>query len=131
MRLFIAVLMLAFASPVAAASAIPEQDIIVGAIDGYIRPAFSHFAEETGTLRTNVGQLCRARSAERLDTARNQFRTAVLAFSRIEFIRLGPLGEGDRLERLLYWPDRKGIALRQVQAALCPVFNAARPTHRA
>jgi hypothetical protein len=41
-----------------------------------------------------------------------------LAFGRIELVRLGPLTEENRLERLLFWPDRRGTGLRQVQAIL-------------
>ena len=40
------------------------------------------------------------------------------SYSKLEFLRLGPLGVEDRAERLLFWPDTKGIALKQVQAAL-------------
>jgi len=118
MRLFLAVLAAAFTFPAAAQSLIPETDIIAGAIDGYIRPAFHQFAEETGSLQLNVAALCTTPSAETLETARNQFRSAVTAFSRVEFVRLGPMTRDNRLERLLFWPDRKGIALRQVQGAL-------------
>ena len=35
-----------------------------------------------------------------------------------EIIRFGPITENNRLERMLFWPDRKSIGLRQVQAAL-------------
>jgi uncharacterized protein len=118
MRLALAATLATLTLPALAASALPERDIIEGAIDGYIRPAFGQFAEETGSLHLNVSALCDAPSADALTAARNQFKSAVTAFSRIEFIRLGPLGEGDRLERLLFWPDRKGIALRQVEKAL-------------
>jgi predicted lipoprotein len=118
MRLLLAAALIALTLPAAAQSAIPDRDIVAGAIDGYIRPSFSQFSEEAGSLELSVIALCRAPSADTLVLAQNQFRSTVVAFSRIEFIRVGPLGEGDRLERLLYWPDRKGIALRQVQAAL-------------
>jgi predicted lipoprotein len=118
MRLLLAAALIGLALPAMAASAIPERDIIAGAVDGYVRPAFAQFAEESGSLELNVAALCATPSADTLLTARNQFRSAAIAFSRIEFIRIGPLGVGDRLERLLFWPDRKGIALRQVQAAL-------------
>lgn len=118
MRLLVAAIVAAFAVPAATQSMIPENDIITGAIEGYIRPAFHQFAEEAGSLQLNVANLCATPSAGALETAQNQFRSTVIAFSRVEFVRMGPLGKADRLERLLFWPDRKGIALRQVQAAL-------------
>lgn len=118
MRLFVAALVAAFALPAAAQSVIPENDIITGAIESYIRPAFDQFATETASLSDDLAALCETPSDALLGTAQDQFRSAVIAFSRIEFVRMGPLGKFDRLERLLFWPDRKGIALRQVQTAL-------------
>ena len=118
MRLLLAAALIALALPAAAQPAIPARDIVHGAIDDYIRPAFAQFAEEAGSLELNVAALCGAPSADALTLAQNQFRSTVTAFSRVEFVRIGPLGVGDRLERLLFWPDRKGIALKQVQAAL-------------
>ncbi len=119
MRLLLAAVALAaFASPAAAQSAIPAHDIITGAIDTYIRPSFHRLAQETAGLEAGVATLCAAPSTEALDEARDRFRATVLAFSRVEFVRVGPLSRFDRLERLLFWPDRKGIALRQVQQAL-------------
>ena len=118
MRFVLAALLVGLALPAAAQSAIPSNEIIEGAIEGYIRPAFHQFAEETGSLELNLARLCEAPSADTLERARNQFKSTVIAFSRVEFLRLGPLTIADRLERLLFWPDRKGIALRQVQAAL-------------
>lgn len=118
MRLLLAAVFAALALPAAAQSAIPNEQIIQGAIETYIQPNFRQFAEEAGSLKSNVAALCDGPSAETLETARNQFKSAVIAYSRVEFVRIGPLGKADRLERLLFWPDRKGIALRQVQTAL-------------
>jgi predicted lipoprotein len=118
MRLLIAAAFAAFAVPATAQSAIPNDEIIGGAIDGFIRPAFAQFAEEAGSLKLNVEALCATPATDTLVTAQNQFRSTVIAFSRVEFVRIGPLGEANTLERLLFWPDRKGIALRQVQEAL-------------
>jgi predicted lipoprotein len=36
----------------------------------------------------------------------------------VEIITFGPISEENRLERMLFWPDRKGIGLKQVQAVL-------------
>jgi predicted lipoprotein len=62
--------------------------------------------------------LCAAPSPGNLDAVRQNFRDATDAWSYAEIIRFGPITEDNRLERLLFWPDRKGIGLKQVQAAL-------------
>ncbi len=118
MRLLLAAAFAALAAPAFAQSAIPNEQIIQGAIESYIQPSFHRFAEDAAALKLGVTALCEAPSAEALTVARDAFKPAIVSYSRIEFVRIGPLGLGDRLERLLFWPDRKGIALRQVQAAL-------------
>lgn len=116
-RLLLAAMLTAIASP-ALALDIPSDAIINGAIDGYIRPAFHHFADDISALKTDVTALCAAPSVGALTAARDAFKTVAVSHSRIEFLRLGPLGVEDRAERLLFWPDSKGIALKQVQSAL-------------
>lgn len=93
-------------------------DIVTGAIDGFIRPAYQTFHETTSGLSEAGKVLCATPSQAALDQARQAFGTTVDAWSRIEIIRFGPVTEQNRLERVLFWPDRKGTGLRQVQAAL-------------
>jgi predicted lipoprotein len=99
-------------------SAIPLGDIVTAAIDAYIRPNFLAFAESAKSLDGTVADLCRTPSADAVKVAQVGFRKVVLDYSRVEFLRLGPLGVADRAERLLFWPDAKGIALKQVQQVL-------------
>ena len=84
MRLFLAAAVVALAVPAFAQSAIPNEQIIKGAIEDYIQPSFHQFAEEAGSLKINVEALCAGPAAETLETARNQFRSSVIAFSRVE-----------------------------------------------
>ena len=118
MRLLTAAVFALFASPALAVNAIPFHDMIAGVIDDYARPKFAAFADATATLHTKVAALCQAPSASALTDAQQAFRASVLAYSAVEFLQIGPLKVDDRLERLLFWPDVKGIALRQVQQAL-------------
>lgn len=118
MRLLLAAAFAVLASPALAASAIPFHDMIEGTISDYARPKFAAFAGTTATLHDDVAALCKAPSADGLAAAQEAFKATVLSYSEIEFLRMGPLGVDNRLERLLFWPDSKGIALRQVQVAL-------------
>ncbi|WP_374621536.1 imelysin family protein [Devosia sp.] len=103
----------------AAATARPTAEQVISlAIGEVIRPGFSAYAEATTGLAAAIGAACAAPSDAALLAAREAFRAAVIAWSRIELYRLGPLLENNRAEAILFWPDRKGIALRQVQAAL-------------
>jgi len=125
MRRLLAVVVFAVIAGPAAAVDIPADTIINGAIDGYIRPVFHQFVGDSASLKSDVATLCATPSAAALSRAQAQFKTAVVTYSRLEFLRLGPLGVDDRAERLLFWPDTKGIALKQVQSALASKDPAA------
>ncbi len=118
MRLLLAAAFAIIAAPAVAASAIPFHDMIAGSIDGFARPKFAAFATATTTLHDDIATLCATPSETALQSSQDAFKAAVLAFSSVEFMRMGPLGVGDRYDRLLFWPDTKGIGLRQVQSAL-------------
>ena len=118
MRHFLIALALAVATTPSLAVDVPADTIINGAIDGYIRPVFHQFAGDAAALKADVDTLCATPTPGAVTAAQAQFKTAVTTYSRLEFLRLGPLGVDDRAERLLFWPDTKGIALKQVQSAL-------------
>lgn len=115
-----AVLVAGLGSP-ALAQALPTNDphwIVVDAVDRFIRPGFEQLHEDAVELETAAATLCGEPSEAQLEAVRDGFRTVVLDYSRVEFLRFGPLMEANRAERLFFWPDRKGIALRQVQEIL-------------
>lgn len=119
MRLLLAVLASLVAVPALAQSlTVSAAPIIEGAIEGYLRPGFHALAERTSVFDKAVATLCDTPSSTNFTAAQGAFKAAVLAYAGVEFARLGPLNVDDRAERLLLWPDPKGIALRQVQAAL-------------
>jgi len=118
MRLFAAAILAVLSSPALAQGSLPFHDMIRGAIDDFARPKFATFAAATARLKTDVGALCSTPSDATLATAQQSFKDAVVAYSTIEFVRMGPLNVDERVERLLFWPDIKGIALKQIQAAI-------------
>lgn len=108
-------LILALVAPAAAAE---PAEILRKAVDSYIRPAFSQLAGRTLGLVKDLDTLCGNPSETQLELTRQQFGNVVLAYARVQFLRFGPFTQDSRAERLLFWPDRKGIALRQVQGIL-------------
>lgn len=119
MRLALAFVLALMSCAAFAQESVPAPDpVMQSAVDGVIRPAVIGFAREASGLVSTLDLLCTAPSAPALDIAEGQFRETALAYGRIELLRLGPLMEDNRAERLLFWPDRRGIALRQVQAVL-------------
>lgn len=116
----LAILALVFLAAPANADTTPEQyrSIVDNTIERFLRPEFTDLKAATSALVPTMAGLCRASSADALEGARTDFAALVKAWSRVEYARLGPVIVDKRLERFSFWPDRKGIGLRQVQKIL-------------
>lgn len=88
------------------------------AINGHVRPRYQRLADRSETLKNSLEALCAAPTEARLAEVRQHFNETVLAYAAVEHIRFGPAQEDYRLERLAYWPDRKGRGLRAVRKIL-------------
>jgi uncharacterized protein len=86
--------------------------------EGFIRPAYAAFAEKSEQLVAAQSALCEQPTEARLDEAGLAFATLAMSWSRAEVFRAGPVVSENRLERILFYPDRKGTGLKQVQGAL-------------
>jgi predicted lipoprotein len=102
----------------APAAPVKTADVIGRAVDGFVRPAYAALHEKASAEAKAVKALCASPSQASLDAARADFSALVDAWSTIEIVQFGPIREDNRLERMLFWPDRKSIGLKQVQAAL-------------
>ncbi len=112
-RRLLAVVFVLFSSPAFAADATVSQ-----AIDGFVRPAYAAFATAAAATGKDTQALCATPSPTSLAAARRSFKSLVGTWSEVEVVRFGPVTEENRLEKILFWPDRKSIGLKQVQAAL-------------
>jgi predicted lipoprotein len=92
--------------------------VMTKAVDDVIRPGYRAFQGSADRLAETVTAFCKAPSADGRAAVDAAFRTAVADWSRIEIVRVGPVIEGNRFERILFYPDRKGTGLKQVQALL-------------
>lgn len=121
MRRLIIALLLVLPTIVPASATIDDdraRAILTAAVDGFVRPAYKAFATATDELSTKTDALCEAPSGAALETARTAFVATVAAWSHVEPIGFGPITAENRLERILFWPDRRGIGLKQVQSIL-------------
>ena len=117
-------LTLVLATPLLAGAVSPAfanekaTEIIENSITGFVRPAYAALHGRANALNDAVKTLCASPSPVNLQSARDSFKAETDAWSYVEIIRIGPVTEQNRLERMLFWPDRKGIGLKQVQATL-------------
>jgi predicted lipoprotein len=86
-----------------------------GMVTGYIRPATAGFAETAGRLPGAVEEVCAEPGPETGERFRQAFSQTVEGFSRVHFLRFGPLLDNDRLSRLAFLPDPRGITQRQLR----------------
>jgi len=119
MLLPLTALSLTLAPPSASAmvmEAVPE--VMQKTVDGFIRPGYRHFLDNAEKLTVAMQALCAAPSAQAQDTAKAAFDEAVRAWSTIEIVRIGPVLDQNRFERILFYPDRKATGMKQVQGML-------------
>jgi uncharacterized protein len=104
--------------PALATEAFKHEAVARATLDAVIRPGAALFAEKATTLETAAGALCAEPSEKALRAGRAAFRSAARYYARIEFIAFGPNRTDNRRERLLLYPDPKGLVRRQVEKAL-------------
>jgi uncharacterized protein len=107
-----------FAQPAAALDDAKAKQVMANAVDGYIRPAYKDFHFKAAALAAETGKFCAAPTDNGLTAVQARFAETVASWGHIEFLRDGPVMQQNRLERILFYPDRKSTGLKQVQALL-------------
>lgn len=92
--------------------------VLQKAVDDVIRPGYRAMHESASKLTTAMKALCADPSAASLSAAHAAFGDTVKSWSRIEIVQTGPIIEKNRFEHILFYPDRKGVGLKQVQALI-------------
>ncbi|GAA0785470.1 hypothetical protein E1180_18155 [Roseibium denhamense] len=116
MRIFIASLLaVLLGQPLAAASFEKPLERLTS---GYIVPSMADFSQRASGLSGAVEAVCDTPGEETRHEFEKAFGETVSAFARINFLRFGPLVEDDRLSRLAFLPDTRGIGLRQIRKIL-------------
>jgi uncharacterized protein len=94
------------------------SEIMIRAIEDFVQPGYARMHQAATDLSSTVESLCETPSAEALEQARATFADTVMAWSRVEIVRFGPVTGENRYERILYYPDRRGVGLRQIQGLI-------------
>jgi predicted lipoprotein len=110
--------LLGIATPGYALDDARASKVMANAVDGYIRPAYADFHLKAAALANATDKLCASPTPEGAKAIETSFGDVVESWGRVEFIRLGPVLDKNRFERILFYPDRKSTGLKQVQALL-------------
>jgi predicted lipoprotein len=111
-------LLLMFSSAFAENTQTVGRHILSGALDGFIRPHYSTLAKSVSELAQATKDMCAAPTAQNILVTQGAFKNASTAWAGIEFFKVGPIYVDNRLERMLFYPDRKGTGQKQVRRAL-------------
>lgn len=90
-------------------------------VDSVYRSVMHEFGDTTSAAREAVAERCTG-SSEALSLS-PAFDQLVVAFSRVEPLKLGPLLEDNRINRLFYWPDTRRAGERQLRAFKARVLD--------
>ncbi len=88
------------------------------ALEKHIIPGYSGLVSAAEALTKALESYCARRTAEQQRSMERAFDGLVTAWGNIEHIRFGPITEENRLERIFFWPDRRGLGARQVAQTL-------------
>ncbi|WXL24972.1 imelysin family protein [Ectopseudomonas mendocina] len=92
----------------------PHKAISSTLTDGVIIPAYSAWSEADRQLASNAKAFCAGEQT--LTQARQTFSSAQSTWAAIQPVALGPLAEGNRAWQIQFWPDKKNLVARQVEA---------------
>src|SRR5688500_13279691 len=106
------------AQPALALDDAKARQVMANAVDGYIRPAYAEFHKQASAMADVTEKFCAGPSDTGLKAVKASFSDTVKTWGRIEFLREGPVMQENRLERILFYPDRKSTGLKQVRALL-------------
>jgi predicted lipoprotein len=88
------------------------------AVDEVIRPGYRNAQQSAARLTTAMKDLCDDGTQQTLDKAKSAFDDTIRYWSNIEIVQIGPVIQDNLFEHILFYPDRKGVGLKQVQALI-------------
>lgn len=118
MRLLLTAFLLGLSLSPAGATQIDFTPHVSGLISNYIRPSMTAFEQQANRLPGAVSQVCADPSQANKKAFAETLGAVTSAFGKVSFLRYGPMLEEDRLNRIAFLPDPRGIAQRQINKFL-------------
>jgi predicted lipoprotein len=94
----------------------PQADTSAAIADKVILPSYTRWVDADRQLAISALAYCEGKAG--LDTARADFLHAQKAWAELQPLLIGPLAEGNRAWSVQFWPDKKNLVGRQVEALL-------------
>ncbi|MDX2288860.1 MAG: imelysin family protein [Hyphomicrobiaceae bacterium] len=96
-----------------------HRAMVASAVDRAILPGVATFRAAAKNLQDRIDAWCASGDTPAVPAdVTTAFREAALGFAAIAHLRFGPLRDDNRLPRLAFWPDPRGVVRRQTLKAL-------------
>ena len=94
----------------------PQQRTSAALAEGVLLPAYNAWHQTNRQLASSAAAFC----AGRLDLGQAQqaLLNDIASWAALQPLLLGPLAEGNRAWQVQFWPDKKNLVQRQVEALL-------------
>lgn len=94
----------------------PQQRVSATLTDGVLLPAYGAWHQSNQKLAESAQAFCAGQ--QDLGAAQQAFLTDAASWAALQPLLIGPLAEGNRAWQVQFWPDKKNLVQRQVEALL-------------
>lgn len=94
----------------------PQQRVSAALAEGVMLPAYSAWQQSSQQLADSAKAYCSG--SQDLGAAQQAFLADVSSWAALQPLLVGPLAEGNRAWQVQFWPDKKNLVQRQVEALL-------------
>ena len=94
----------------------PQQRVSAALTDSVLLPAYGAWHQSNQKLAESAQAFCAGQ--QDLGAAQQVFLTDAASWAALQPLLVGPLAEGNRAWQVQFWPDKKNLVQRQVEALL-------------
>ena len=94
----------------------PQQRVSAALTDSVLLPAYGAWHQSNQKLAESAQAFCAGQ--QDLGAAQQVFLTDAASWAALQPLLIGPLAEGNRAWQVQFWPDKKNLVQRQVEALL-------------
>ncbi|WP_269619020.1 imelysin family protein [Zhongshania sp. BJYM1] len=118
-RTFRAIIIATSLSTLAACSPPPSSKVLIETGNKSIISSYQAFSLASQKLNKAATSYCKAaEDNQKFETVRSTWREAVLGWSTVQNIQFGPLMVDNQAWKIQFWPDKKNLIARKVEALL-------------
>lgn len=87
-------------------------------VSQHILPGYQQLTASTEQLKGSITELCQATSDQKLQQSRQAFQQAMASWQAIQHVQFGPIETLMRNFSMQFWPDKKNLTSKQLNALL-------------